>query len=443
MMNAELKINERSYPLNIFEGTEGEKSIDISRLRSETGFITLDPGYQNTGSCKSAITFINGEEGILRYRGYPIEELGLQSSFIEVAYLLIHGQLPTDDQFAAFTELIDDNSLIHENMHGFFNSLPPTAHPMAILSSTVNILSIYNPNFFVDDNKPEILEIMIAKLLSTIRTIAAFSYKKSIGEPLVYPTPKMSYASNFLNMMFSKPNSPHEIDPDIERALEMLLIIHADHEQNCSTSTVRLVGSSRVNLYSSVCAGICALWGSLHGGANQQVIEMLEQIQKQGLSVKECVNLAKDKDNSFRLMGFGHRVYKNFDPRARMIKEMCKKLLTKRNVKDPFFEIALELEDTALRDDYFLEKKLYPNVDFYSGLIYRAIGIPVNMFTVMFAMGRMPGWIAHWKEMHDAVPFRIGRPRQIYTGEKARKYIARNKRKQFSLLDIFKFNKQS
>lgn len=442
MTSAELKLGDNLYPLNVFEGTEGEKSIDVSSLRSSTGYVTLDQGYQNTGSCKSSITFINGEEGILRYRGYPIEELGLESSFLESAYLLIYGELPTDDQFTGFTKLVDENSLIHENMHSFFNSLPPTAHPMAILSSTVNILSIYYPTFFVDDNKPETFDLMTARLLSTIRTIAAFSYKQSVGEPLVYPTPNLSYPSNFLNMMFSKPNSPHEVDPDVERALEMLLIIHADHEQNCSTSTVRLVGSSRVNLYSSICAGICALWGPLHGGANQQVIEMLDQIHKQGLSVKECINLAKDKDNSFRLMGFGHRVYKHFDPRAKMIKEMCKKLLTKKNVKDPLFEIALELEDAALRDDFFLEKKLYPNVDFYSGLIYRAIGIPTNMFTVMFAMGRMPGWIAHWKEMHDSVPFKIGRPRQIYIGEKQRKYTPRNKRKPFSLFDIFKTEKQ-
>jgi citrate synthase len=443
MALAELKIEDKIYPLEILVGAEGEKAIDISQLRSQSGHITLDQGYQNTGSCKSAITFINGEEGILRYRGYPIEELGLQSSFIEVAYLLIKGELPTDDQLSAFIKQINYNSLIHENMHSFFNSLPPSAPPMAILSSTVNILSIYYPNFFVDDNRPETFEIMTAKLLSTIRTIAAFSYKKSIGEPLVYPSPDMSYTSNFLNMMFSKPNSPHEVDPDIEKALEMLLVIHADHEQNCSTSTVRLVGSSRVNLYSSICAGICALWGPLHGGANQQVIEMLEQIHKQGLSVKECVKLAKDKDNSFRLMGFGHRVYKNFDPRAKMIKEMCKKLLTKKHIKDPLFDIALELEDAALRDDYFLEKKLYPNVDFYSGLIYRAIGIPTNMFTVMFAMGRMPGWIAHWKEMHDTVPFKIGRPRQLYTGEKVRNYTPRNKRKPFSILDIFKFDRKN
>jgi citrate synthase len=427
MQNAELKIADRIYPLNIFEGTEGEKSIDISTLRSESGYITFDSGYQNTGSCKSAITFVDGEKGILRYRGYPIEELGAQSSFIEVAYLLIYGELPTADQLNTFTELIDANSLIHENMHRFFNTLPSTAHPMAVLSSTINMLSIYYPTLFVDDWKTETFELMAAKLLSTIRTIAAFSYKKSIGEPLIYPAQGMTYTSNFLNMMFSKPNAPHEVDPDIERALEMLLIIHADHEQNCSTSTVRLVGSSKVNLYSSICAGICALWGPLHGGANQQVIEMLEQIHKQELSVKDCLNLAKDKNNSFKLVGFGHRVYKNFDPRAKLIKELCKKILFKKKFKDPLFEIALELEDAALSDEYFLEKKLYPNVDFYSGLIYRAIGIPTNMFTVMFAMGRMPGWIAQWKEMHDSVPFKIGRPRQVYIGERERKYTPQRK----------------
>ena len=364
MANAELTIGEKSYELGIFEGTEGEKSIDISTLRSTTGFITLDPGFQNTGSCRSAITFINGEEGILRYRGYPIEELGLQSSFLEVAYLLIYGELPSDDEFASFTKLVDDNSLIHENMHGFFNTLPSSAHPMAILSSTVNMLSIYYPSFFVEDNKPETFELMAAKLLSTIRTIAAFSYKKSIGEPLVYPMPNMSYTSNFLNMMFSKPNSPHEVDPDVETALEMLLILHADHEQNCSTSTVRLVGSSKVNLFSSICAGICALWGRLHGGANQEVIEMLEQIHRQGLSVKDCINLAKDKESPFRLMGFGHRVYKNFDPRAKMVKEMCRKLLTKKNVKDPLFEIAQRgfLQRTHIPGDRDSDGHVYGDV---------------------------------------------------------------------------------
>lgn len=438
MENVELKIADKTHVLPLVTGSEGERAIDITQLRVATGCITLDTGYQNTGSCKSAITFLDGEKGILRYRGYPIEELGVSSTVLEVAHLLIYGQLPTPETLKEFTLRVEENSLIHENMLNFFNGLPPTAHPMAILSSTINSMAIHYPNFYVEDSSPDLFDIMVARLISTIRTIAAYTYKKSIGEPLVYPDPSLSYCSNFLNMMFSKPNKPHEVDPDIERALEMLLILHADHEQNCSTSAIRLVGSSRVNLYTSVCAGICALWGPLHGGANQQVIEMLEQIRKQGLSVKECIALAKDKDSRFRLMGFGHRVYKNYDPRAKMIKEMCKKLLSKQNIKDPLFDIALELEDAAMNDPFFVERKLYPNVDFYSGLIYRAIGIPTDMFTVMFAMGRMPGWIAHWKEMHDTVPFKIGRPRQIYIGENMRPYVVKTKRRPFSLLSIFK-----
>ncbi|MEZ5126779.1 MAG: citrate synthase [Thermoleophilia bacterium] len=441
--SARLVVGDRTYALPIFEGTERERAVDISKLRSVTGLITLDPGYQNTGSCKSAITFVDGEKGVLRYRGFPIEDLAGKASFLEVAYLLIYGALPTDSQYQAFTQLIDDTSLIHEQMQGFFNSLPSTAHPMAVLSSTVNILSMYYPTYFVDDGKSETFDLMTARLLSTIRTIAAFSYKKTIGEPLVYPTPRMSYMANFLNMMFSKPNAPHEVDPDIEKALELLLIMHADHEQNCSTSTVRLVGSSGVNLYSSICAGICALWGPSHGGANQRVIEMLDRIHTQGLSIEQCLALAKDKDSAFRLMGFGHRVYKNYDPRARVIKEACRRLLTKKKVNDPLFDIALQLEEAALRDDYFLEKKLYPNVDFYSGLIYRAIGVPTNMFTVMFVMGRLPGWIAHWKEMHETVPFRIGRPRQIYIGEPRREYVPRSSRRGSTLLNIFRIRKES
>lgn len=437
MNTIEIKINEKLYNLPIVIGTEEEMAIDISLLRNETGFITYDPGYQNTGACKSAITFIDGDKGILRYRGYPIEELGVKSTFLEVAYLLIYGELPVQNELKKFTLDVESNSLIHENMLQYFNSIPPTAHPMAVLSSVINSMAIYYPAFFGEENTTETFEIMTARLLSTIRTIAAFTYKKAIGQPLVYPQANVSYCTNFLNMMFSTPVKQHVVDPDVERALEMLLILHADHEQNCSTSTVRLVGSSKVNLYSSICAGICALWGPLHGGANQQVIEMLNNIKKQGLSVKECIAMAKDKENSFKLMGFGHRVYKNYDPRATMIKEMCKKLLSKKEINDPLFDIALELEDAALKDDFFLERKLYPNVDFYSGLIYRAIGIPTDMFTVMFAMGRMPGWIAHWKEMHDSLPFKIGRPRQIYVGEKERKFPPAAKRKQFSLMSIF------
>jgi len=439
---AQLRIGDHALALPIFTGTEGERAIDISNLRASTGCITLDPGYQNTGSCKSSITFIDGEKGVLRYRGYPIEELGSRASFLEVAYLLIYGALPTDSQYKAFAALIDDTSLIHERMQGFFNSIPATAHPMAVLSSTVSILSMYYPTFFVDDGKSETFDLMAARLLSTIRTIAAFSYKKTIGEPLVYPTPRMSYTANFLNMMFSRPNAPHEVDSDVERALELLFIMHADHEQNCSTSAVRLVGSSGVNLYSSISAGICALWGPMHGGANQRVIEMLERIHQQGLSVDECLRMAKDRESSFRLMGFGHRVYKNYDPRATVIKEACKRLLAKKKVNDPLFEIALELEEAALRDEYFLEKKLYPNVDFYSGLIYRAIGIPLNMFTVMFVMGRMPGWIANWKEMHETLPFKISRPRQVYIGEGRREYTPRSTRRGGSLLNIFKLLKE-
>lgn len=437
MKKAELIYDGKSHSLPVIAGTENEQAIDISILRNGSGLITYDPGYQNTGSCKSAITFIDGDKGILRYRGYPIEDLGTKSTFLEVAYLLIYGELPVQNEFNKFTLDIESNSLIHENMLQYFNSIPPTAHPMAVLSSVINSMAIHYPAFFGEENTTETFEIMTARLLSTIRTIAAFTYKKAIGQPLVYPQANVSYCSNFLNMMFSTPVKQHIIDPDVERALEMLLILHADHEQNCSTSTVRLVGSSKVNLYSSICAGLCALWGPLHGGANQQVIEMLDQIRKQGLSVKECIDMAKDKENSFKLMGFGHRVYKNYDPRASMIKEMCRKLLNKKEINDPLFEIALQLEEAALKDDFFLERKLYPNVDFYSGLIYRAIGIPTDMFTVMFAMGRMPGWIAHWKEMHDSLPFKIGRPRQIYIGEKERRYPPQAKRKQFSLMSIF------
>jgi citrate synthase len=438
MSKAELNLGESVYEIPVVTGSEGEKALDISSLRDDTGFITLDPGYQNTGSCKSAITFVDGEQGILRYRGYPIEQLGTHTSVLEVAYLLIYGELPGADELRAFSHRVEENSLIHENMLGFFKGLPSTAHPMAVLSSSINSLAIHYPSFYVDDQDPETFNIMVARLLSTIRTIAAFTYKKSIGEPLVYPDPELSYCANFLNMMFSKPNRLHAVDPDIEQALNTLLIIHADHEQNCSTSTVRLVGSSRVNLYSSICAGVCALWGPLHGGANEQVIQMLEHIRRQGISVKDCINMAKDKESSFKLMGFGHRVYKNYDPRAKLIRDLCRKLLKKQQKKDPLFEIAMELEDAALHDDYFIEKKLYPNVDFYSGLIYRDIGIPTNMFTVMFVMGRLPGWIAHWKEMHDSVPFKIGRPRQIYIGESERKVIPASKRKGFSLFSIFR-----
>ncbi|HCE41996.1 MAG TPA: citrate (Si)-synthase [Lentisphaeria bacterium] len=428
-MNAELIYDNKKINLNVLTGTNNEIAIDITGLRNDTGLITYDPGYQNTGSCQSAITFIDGEKGILRYRGIPIEQLAEKSSFIEVSYLLIYGKLPNRAERAAFSERLSLNALLHEDMLHYLGNIPPTAHPMALLSNMVNSLSVYYPGFYVEDYNNETFNMMAARLISKIRTIAAFSYKKSIGEPFVYAREDLLYVQNFLNMMFSSPVKSYHLDPDIIRTLEVLLILHADHEQNCSTSTVRLVGSSKVNLYSSICAGICALWGPLHGGANQQVIEMLESVRNSKLSPKECIERSKDKKNPFRLMGFGHRVYRNYDPRAKILKEYAKKLLAKRKVVDPLLDIAMQLEELALSDDYFIERKLYPNVDFYSGFLYRLIGIPTNMFTVMFAMGRMPGWIAHWKEMHDSVPFKIGRPRQLYIGEPLADYVPVDKRK--------------
>lgn len=418
-----LKYGDAEYRFPVIHGTEGEKAIDISNLRSSTGLITLDIGYQNTGSCTSAITFIDGEKGILRYRGIPIEVLAERSDFIETAYLLIYGHLPNAEERRIFSERLTENSMIHEDMLRFFDGFPPTAHPMAVLSTMVNALSVYYPGYFTADFDSGEFDMMAARLISKIRTIAAYSYKHSIGEPFVYPRHDLKYCANFLNMMFQSHIKPYEIDPDIEHVMNVLLILHADHEQNCSTSTVRLVGSSRVNLYSSICAGICALWGPLHGGANQHVIEMLEDIFKQGCTVRECIDRAKSKDDPFRLFGFGHRIYKNFDPRARILKKMCDRLVNKLGIHERLIDIALELEHKVLNDDYFKERKLYPNVDFYSGLIYRMIGIPTNMFTVMFAIGRLPGWIAQWKEMHDSKPFRIGRPRQLYIGNTLRDYV--------------------
>ncbi len=413
---AELKIKGKIYELPVIEGTMGERAIDISNLRRDSGFITLDSGYQNTGSCRSAITFIDGEKGILKYRGIPIGELAAKATFIETAYLLINGKLPDRHQKAGFSSLLNEHSMLHEDMIHYFERIPPTAHPMAILSTVVNALAIFYPQVVAEESDGTQFNIMAARLISKIRTIAAFSYKKSIGEPFVYPKYDLSYCNNFLNMMFNSPVNPYAIDPDAEKILNMILVLHADHEQNCSTSTVRLVGSSRVNLYSSVCAGICALWGPLHGGANQDVIEMLEEINRSKASIKDVIAGAKNKQSAFRLSGFGHRVYKNFDPRATLLKSAAKEFLSKRKIQDPLMNIALELEEAALKDDYFIERNLYPNVDFYSGILYREMGIPTDMFTVLFAMGRMPGWIAQWKEMHDTLPFRIGRPRQIYTG---------------------------
>ena len=422
MKAAQLTIENKTYDLQVISGTEGEKSIDISGLREKTGYITHDPGYQNTGSCLSAITFIDGEKGILRYRGYPIEQLAEKTSFTETAHLLMYGHFPSEPEKKIFSARLTENSMIHEEMLRFFDGFPPTAHPMAILSTMVNALSVFYPQYFTVDFDSDTFDVMAVRLISKIRTIAAYSYKHSIGEPFVYPRHDLRYCANFLHMMFNSPVRPYTADPEIEKVLNMLLILHADHEQNCSTSTVRLVGSSMVNLYSSICAGICALWGPLHGGANQEVIEMLEGIQNNGISVKECIERAKDKSNPFRLFGFGHRIYKSYDPRAKILKEQLAILIKKYGTNDPIIDIAMELENAALSDDYFTERKLYPNIDFYSGIIYRLIGIPTDMFPVMFAIGRLPGWIAQWKEMHDTKPFKIGRPRQIYTGENLRDF---------------------
>jgi len=420
---AQLTIEGQEYSLPLVEGSEGERALDITNLRKASGCITLDAGYQNTGSCISDITYIDGEAGILRYHGIPIEQLAEHASFVETAYLLVHGALPNRQEMKDFRELLTANSMVHEDMLTFFHGLPREAHPMAILSSMVNSLSIYYPEVAQEEGDDEgELTIAMARLISKVRTIAAFSYKKSIGEPFVYPA-HYTYCANFLHMMFSTPVHKYKLNHVVIRALNQLLILHADHEQNCSTSTVRLVGSSKVNLYASICAGICALWGPLHGGANQEVIESLEEIRANKTPVKKFIEMVKDKNNPRRLMGFGHRVYRNYDPRARIIKKTCGEVLSYLKSSDPLLDIAQELEEIALSDEYFIERRLYPNVDFYSGIIYRAIGIPTNMFTVMFAIGRLPGWIAQWKEMHSSKPFKIGRPRQIYNGPTLRDYV--------------------
>ncbi len=417
---ATLTLGDKVYSLNAYEGVEGEKAIDITKLRSQTGYITLDDGYGNTGACESAITYIDGEKGILRYRGYPIEELAEHSRFTEVAYLLLHGELPNAAQLQQFSTRLNESSIIHEDMHHFFNGFPRGSHPMGILATMVASLSTFYP---VPDQLDVATEIQIvANLISQVRTIAAFSYKKSIGEPLVYPSYKLKYVRNFLNMMFSSPVKDYQLDDDIVRAIDMFLILHADHEQNCSTSSVRTAGSSLANVYAVASAGISALWGPRHGGANQEVITMLERIHAEGGDGTEFINQAKDKNSSHRLMGFGHRVYKNFDPRAMVLKKHCDKLLNKPGTNDPLFDIARRLEEIALKDEYFISRKLYPNVDFYSGLILRAAGIPTNMFTVLFAIGRMPGWLAHWREMIRGGNVTIYRPRQIYVGEPLRHY---------------------
>ncbi len=415
---ARLSLDGKDYELPVVVGSEGEVGVDIQQLRAHSGAITLDPGYGNTGACESAITFIDGEAGILRYRGYPIEEIAGNAQFTEICYLLIYGSLPTKAELKTFEDRLTYHTLLHEDMKKFFEGFPSSAHPMAMLSSMVTSLSAYYP-----DGKTVDLDLNIARLLAKGPTIAAYSYKKNIGQPFMYPRNELSYCSRLLDMMFAVPAEPYNVRPVLDRALNLLLILHADHEQNCSTSTVRMVGSSQANLFASISAGICALWGPLHGGANQAVIEMLEGIRDDGGDYKKHVDMAKDKKSGFRLMGFGHRVYKNFDPRARILKRMADDVLAELGVQDPLLDIAKSLEEVALHDDFFVSRKLYPNVDFYSGIIYRAMGIPTNMFTVMFALGRMPGWIAHWKEMLDDPSTRINRPRQIYTGPTQRAFV--------------------
>ncbi|MBE7437737.1 MAG: citrate synthase [Spirochaetales bacterium] len=425
--SAKLSFENQELELPLITGTEQERAIDITRLRGATSLITLDEGYMNTGATRSKITFLDGERGILRYRGYPIEQLAEKSSFLEVAYLLIYGELPTKAEFEAFRELITMHTMIHEDLKRLYDGFPKDSHPMAILASMITSLSgFYNDS--MDPLNPRHREISMVRLLAKTPTIAAYSYKKSVGQPFVYPRNSLSYIANFINMMFSVPAMDYMVDPVVERALDLLLILHADHEQNCSTSTVRLVGSSRANLYATISSGVCALWGPLHGGANQAVIEMLETIEREGGDVNRFLGYAKDKDSPFRLMGFGHRVYKNFDPRARLIKKACDDVLSNLGVRDPLLDIAKRLEEKALEDNYFVERKLYPNVDFYSGIIYRALRIPTEMFTVMFALGRMPGWIAQWKEMIENPGSKIGRPRQIYEGYTERNYVPLDQR---------------
>ena len=423
MKTAQLTIGDKTLELPIITGTENETGIDITSLRAETNHITFDPSYANTGSCASDITYINGEEGILRYRGYPIEQLAENVSFVEVIYLLLYGELPNKEKLERFNEDLTYHTLIHEDMKRFFDNYPMNAHPMGVLASTVAALSTFYPARVDGD-----IELNIIRLLAKVKTLAAFAYKKSIGQPLIYPKNDLGYEENFLHMMFAVPSEEYEIDPDMANAMRLLLILHADHEQNCSTSTVRMVGSSRANLFISIAAGIGALWGALHGGANQKVIEMLKLIHADGDNYEKYVDMAKDKKSNFKLMGFGHRVYKNFDPRAKILKDSADKILAKMGINDPLLNIAMELEQVALNDDFFVSRKLYPNVDFYSGIMYRALGIPTKMYTVMFAMGRLPGWISQWKEMRNTENPRIYRPRQIYTGAAKRDFIPFDKR---------------
>jgi len=425
---AELRIGDKTITLPVLVGSEGERAIDIRKLRDQTGHITFDPGYANTGACRSAITFIDGDKGILRYRGYSIEDLAGKSSFLEVSYLLIYGELPTEAELRAFSDSIRRHTMLHEDFKRFYGAMPKDAHPMAASSAAVGALATFYPDA-LDPRDPRQVEISVHRLIAKLPTMAAYAFKHSIGQPFMFPDNKLRYVGNFLHLMFATPCEPYVVDPVIEKAIDLLLILHADHEQNCSTSTVRLGGSSMVNLFGAISAGINALWGPLHGGANQAVIEMLVRIRDEGISAREFVERAKSKDDTSRLMGFGHRVYKNFDPRMRIIKKACDGVLEKLGVNSKLLEIAKDLEEIALKDEYFVERKLYPNVDFYSGVIYNAIGTPENMFTAMFAIGRLPGWIAQWAEMHRDPDFKIGRPRQIYTGEQLRSFVPIDQRK--------------
>ncbi|MCH2213337.1 MAG: citrate synthase [Fuerstiella sp.] len=424
MTSARLSLDGQVYEFPVVQGTEDEVGIEIGQLRSRTGAITLDSGFTSTGACTSSITYIDGANGILRYRGYPIEQLAEKSDFAEVAYLLLYGELPNEDQSAAFRADLTYHSMIHEDMKKFFEGFPPNAHPMAILSAMVASLSTYYPGTEKEENR----DTNFVRLIAKVRTLAAYAYKKSIGQPTIYPRNDLSYGANFLHMMFAVPAEEYLVNPVMVKALNMLLILHADHEQNCSTATVRMVGSSRANIFAAISSGICALWGPLHGGANQKVLEMLEVIAEDGGGYQKWIDKAKDKNDEFRLMGFGHRVYKNFDPRATILRKMTGEVLEELGMEDPLLEIARNLERVALEDPYFVERNLYPNVDFYSGILYRAMGIPTNMFTVMFAIGRLPGWLAHWKELREDESARIYRPRQIYTGPRERTYQPLSKR---------------
>jgi citrate synthase len=427
---AKLELDGKTYVLPTVEGSEGEKAVDVSLLRANTGHITLDEGYSNTGSCVSKITFIDGEKGILRYRGIPIEELAEKSSFIETAHLVIYGNLPNHAQLRRFSDLLTENQYLHEDMKFHFEGFPVGAHPMAILSAMINAASCFDEQLMRWQwSKSKEFDVCVAKLISQVRTIAAYSYRKSLGLPMIYPKKAYKYTANFLHMLFSMPYEDYELKPEVVKALDLIFLLHADHEQNCSTSTVRMVASSQANLFASAAAGVCALWGPLHGGANQAVIEMLGEIHNSGDDGSKFIAAAKDKDSGKRLMGFGHRVYKNYDPRAKIIKKACDDVLFKLHISDPLLDIAKHLEEAALRDPYFVERKLYPNVDFYSGIIMRALGIPVEMFPVIFAIGRMPGWIANYKEIMEETKSRIYRPRQIYTGRTLNHYVPLGERK--------------